>query len=182
MTSVPSAYQRCPGNTRGAPVHSSSRADRPHLRLVSLPALKQHAHGDNTRSLSMRQKPISLSFSRSRQQCVTDQHHHEHRTDSPAPGYDREHCHKPVRHHHPHPWARMNKIHPPGFLIWALLVACSFPPRYTGGECEHISGRNTDKRSPGNSPFFFLYFYFSFLSPRFQAAAPPPTWMKSSNG
>ncbi len=131
VTSVPSPYQRCPGNARGAPVHSSSRADRPHLRLVSLPALKQRAHGDKARSLSMRQKPNSLSFFRSRQQCVTDQHHHEHRTDSPAPGYDREHCHKPVRHHHPRPWARINKIHPPGFLIWALLVACSFPPRYS---------------------------------------------------
>ncbi len=103
VTSVPSPYQRCPGNTRGAPVHSSSRADRPHLRLVSLPALKQHAHGDKARSLSMRQKPNSLSFSRSRQQCMTDQHHHEHRTDSPAPGYDSEHCHKPTRHHHPRP-------------------------------------------------------------------------------
>ncbi len=103
VTSVPSPCQRCPGNTRGAPVHSSSRADRPHLRLVSLPALKQRAHGDKARSLSMRQKPNSLSFSRSRQQCVTDQHHHEHRTDSPAPGYDREYCHKPARHHHPRP-------------------------------------------------------------------------------
>ncbi len=114
VTSVPSTRQLCPGNARGAPVHSSSRADRPHLRLVSLPALKQRAHGGKLRSLSMRQKPNSLFLSRSRQQCVTDQQRYKHRTDSPAPGHNREHRHKPEWHHHPRPYSRVNKIHPPG--------------------------------------------------------------------
>ncbi len=63
MTSIPSPHQRCPGNARGAPVHSSSRADQPHLWLVSLPALKERAHGGKLRSLSMRQKTSSLSLS-----------------------------------------------------------------------------------------------------------------------
>ncbi len=156
--SVPSAYQRCPGNARGAPVHSSSRADRPHLRLVSLPALKQHAHGDKARSLSMRQKSNSLSFSGSRQQCVTDQHHHEHRMDSPAPGYDREHCHKPVRHHHPHPWARINKIHPPGFWFELSLSRVPFHPvTLVENASILVEGTLTSDLPATHRSFFFIF-------------------------
>ncbi len=114
MTSVPSPHQRCLGSSRGAPAHSSSRADRPHLRLVSLLAFKQRAHRGKLRSLSMRQNTNSFSPSSSRQQCVTDQHSHEHRTDSPAPGYDREHRQKQDRHHRPRIHLFINKIHPPG--------------------------------------------------------------------
>ncbi len=74
VTSVPSPHQRCPGNARGAPVHSSSRADRPHLRLVSLPALKQCAHGGKRRSLSMRQNTHTLTHSHTH--TLTHSHTH----------------------------------------------------------------------------------------------------------
>ncbi len=41
VTSVPSPNQCCPGNSRGAPAHQSSRADLPHLRLINPSAHKQ---------------------------------------------------------------------------------------------------------------------------------------------
>ncbi len=61
VTSVPSPNQYCPGNSQGAPAHQSSRADRPHLRLINPPAHKQRTHRRRVRNLSMRQQPNLLS-------------------------------------------------------------------------------------------------------------------------
>ncbi len=114
VTSVLSPHQRCPGNSRGAPAHKSSQADRAHLQLINLPAYKQRARRRGGRSLSMRQQTNVLSLSHSRKQCVTDQHRHDHRTDSPAPGHDRGHSCKQEHHHHSCIHLSFNKIHPLG--------------------------------------------------------------------
>ncbi len=61
VTNVPSPNQRCPGNSRGAPAHQSSQADRPHLRFINPSAHKQRAHRRTERKLSMRQQTNILS-------------------------------------------------------------------------------------------------------------------------
>ncbi len=107
-----------------------------------------------------------LTFSpfNSRQQWVTDQHPHEHRMDSPAPGHDCEHLCKQEHHHHSRVSIKSTlqglKLNSPCRVI--------LPPCRTGGECGHVSGSNTDKRSSWISPFFCFF--------------SSPTWTKSSSG
>ncbi len=61
VTSFPSPNEHCPGNSRGAPAHQSSQADRPHLRLINPSAHKQSAQRRTERNLSMRQQTNFLS-------------------------------------------------------------------------------------------------------------------------
>ncbi len=99
VTIVPGPHQRCPENSRGAPAHQSSRADRPYLWLINPPA-QCSMHTDEGWEISPWDSKLTFSLFHSRQQCVTDQHHHKHRTDSPAPGHDWEHLCKQEHHHY----------------------------------------------------------------------------------
>ncbi len=106
-----------------------------------------------------------LTFSpfHSRQQRVTDQHRHEHRTDSTAPGHNWEHLCKQEHHHHSRVSIKST--------LWGLKLnsPCRviLSPCHTGGEFGHVSGSNTDKRSSWISPFF------CFFSPPWHGRNPP---------
>ncbi len=128
------------------------------------PAHKQHAHGQRVR-ISPWDNKLTFSPFHSRQQRVTDQHRHEHRTDSTAPGHNWEHLCKQEHHHHSRVSIKST--------LWGLKLnsPCRviLSPCHTGGEFGHVSGSNTDKRSSWISPFFCFF-------------SPPLTWTKSSSG
>ncbi len=155
VTSVPSPNQRCPKNSRGAPAHQSSRADRPHLRLINPPAQKQRAHRRRVRNLSMRQQPNLLSILFQTAVC--------NRSAPPR-----------APHRFTRTWTRLRAPQQaraphlsPSIIkstLWGLKLVSRcrmiLPPCHTGGECGHVSGRTNDL------PFLFL-------SPLCQAADPP---------
>ncbi len=102
----------------------------------------------------------------SRNKCVTDQHRHEHRTETPPTGIPHgEHLLTSATHSALHCFVK-NKIYPPGYLIWSSPCRVILPPRHSGGECGHISG----SFSPTSD--LHLLIHPSLRFPR-QAAAPP---------
>ncbi len=107
-----------------------------------------------------------LTFSpfHSSQQRVTDQHRHEHRTDSPAPGHDWEHLCKQEHHHHSCVSIKST--------LWGLKLnsPCRviLSPCHTGGEFGMLVEVTPTSDLP-KSHHSFVFF-------------SSPTWTKSSSG